>query len=271
MVFHLLLTAGFVVLSLGLRSIAIPFVFRLGNLSMLVASYLFGSTITEHPSGGVFCVSLWFLFPWVDLIGRVRRMQLPASHAIESQMAPGSQRFPDLAELTEEAEAEGFVTVEDCGWDHAGQRHFVRLLSHPTEPVRAAINLVESDEFAFFYLTVSSRTTDGKMWHTWNYPFSVSLKPSPEWRFQRLRETESFIQMLEAHRSWLTRNNVTNAAPASKDADALTAELQAEIQAQITHNLKCGVLLSAGEGLVRYSWKGCFFLWFQFLRELVRL
>lgn len=271
MVFNLLLTAGFAVLSLALRSIAIPFVFRLGNLSMLVASYLFGSTITEHPSGGIFCVSLWFLFPWVDLIGRVRKMQLPASHAIESQMAPGSHRFPDLAELTDEAEAEGFEKVEDCGWDHGGQRHFVRLLSHPTEPVRAAINLVEGDEFAFFYLTVTSRTTDGKLWHTWNYPFSLSLKPSPDWKFQRLREVDGFLQMLEAHREWLKRNHVTNAAPATKDADTVIAELQAEIQTQVTHNIDCGVLQNAGDGLVRYSWKGCFFLWFQFLRELVRL
>jgi hypothetical protein len=271
MVFHLLLTAGFVVLSLALRSIANPFIFRLGNLSMLVASYLFGSTITEHPTGGVFCVSLWFLFPWVDLIARVRRMQLPAAHAIESQMAPGPHRFPDLDELTEEAEAEGFLQIEDCGWDHGGQRHFVRLLTHPTEHVRAAINLVESDEFAFFYLTVSSRTTEGILWHTWNYPFSLSLKPSPHWKFQRLREVESFLQMLESHRAWLQRNKATNTTPASNDADALTAELQSEIHAQVAHNLQCGVLLNAGDGLVRYSWKGCFYLWFQFLRELVRL
>jgi hypothetical protein len=271
MVFHLLLTAGFVVLCLALRSISIPIIFRLGNVCMLVASYLFGWTITEHPAGGFFCVSLWFLFPWVDLIGRVRRMQLPAAHAVEAQIAPGSQRFPDLEDLTEEAEAEGFVKIEDCGWDHAGQRHFVRVLSHASEPLRAAINLVEGDGFAFFYLTVSSRTTGGKFWHTWNYPFSLSLKPSPDWNFQRLREVDTFLALLEAHRAWLKSNNVTDAAPATKDADALTAELEAEIQTQVSHNLKCGVLLNAGEGLVRYSWKGCLFLWFQFLRELVRL
>lgn len=271
MVFHLLLTAGFALLSFALRSISVPFLFRLGNLSMLVASYLFGWTITEHPSGGIFCVSLWFLFPWIDLIGRVRRMQLPASHAIESQIAPGSQRFPDLAELTEEAEAEGFVNIEDCGWDHGGQRHFVRLLTHPTEPFRAAINLIEADEFAFYYLTISSRTLEGKVWHTWNYPFSLSLKPSPDWKFQRRREVNSFLELLEAHRDWLKRNSVTNCMPAPKDADTLTAELEAEIQSQVAHNLKCGVLLTAGEGLVKYSWKGCFFLWFQFLRELVRM
>ncbi len=270
MLFYLLLTAGIAVLSLALRSVNQPLVFRLGNLCMLAASYLLGWTLTESPLGGFACVSLWFLFPWIDIIGRVRPMELPATRPIEAQAPPGSGRFPDLGEITEEIEAEGFVQVEDVGWEHAGQRHFVRLLTHPTEPERVSISLVESDDFVFFYLTLSSRTAAGKLWHTWNYPFSQTLKRAPNWNLQSLREVESFLKMLLAHRSWLAAHDVHDTLPAAPDARTLTAELQEEIRIQVSHNLDCGILLTASEGFVRYSWKGCFFLWFQFLREIAR-
>jgi hypothetical protein len=32
-----------------------------------------------------------------------------------------------------------------------------------------------------------------------------------------------------------------------------------------------GVLRQTTEGDVRYSWRGWFYLWFQFLRDIVRL
>ena len=37
------------------------------------------------------------------------------------------------------------------------------------------------------------------------------------------------------------------------------------------HNLAMGVLKKTSEGQIRYSWRGMLFIWFQFLRDLVRL
>ena len=36
-------------------------------------------------------------------------------------------------------------------------------------------------------------------------------------------------------------------------------------------HLAYGVLVQSTESEVRYSWRGLFYLWFQFLRDLVRL
>jgi hypothetical protein len=271
MSFAILLTAGAIVLSIALRSFEHPVLFRLGNLCMLAASYLLGFFITGHHAVGILCASVWFLLPWVDILTRVRRMRLPKKRTVKPQHPPNSSRFPSLAELTEEAEAEGFFVVEDAGWDHEEQRHSVRLLSHSHEPVRAAINLVEGEEFAFFYITVSSKTTEGVFWHTWNYPFSLSLRPSPKCKIQRVSDSQSFLEMLESHRYWLKVNKVTNPEPIPAEPEAITAELESEMYAQVVHNLNCGLLLEIDEHIVAYSWKGCFYLWFQFLKEFVRL
>ena len=59
--------------------------------------------------------------------------------------------------------------------------------------------------------------------------------------------------------------------PVSSDALTLTAELEQELRTQVDHNEQCGVLLKIDADLVRYTWKGCFFLWFQYLREVLRL
>ena len=40
---------------------------------------------------------------------------------------------------------------------------------------------------------------------------------------------------------------------------------------QIDHNLRVGVLESAGEGFIRYSWRGCVFLWLQVVKDMIRV
>jgi len=271
MVFELLLTAGLLAFSLALRSFETPFLFRLGNLGILAASYLVGWLLSGSHPVGFLCVSLWFLFPWVDIVGRVRHIEMPDSLPIDSQVPPGPHRFPALDELTEEAEAEGFTRVEDLGWDVHQQRHFVRLMVHPATQMRASINLVENDEMSFFYIALRTQTVDGKIFQTWNYPFSMSLTAPPNWVVNCIRDAESFLELVAAHRTLLIQRHTEAAAPVPVTLEALKAEIESEMRSQVAHNIKKGFLLQSGKGLVKYSWKGCFFLWLQFVKELVRV
>ncbi|NBV85704.1 MAG: hypothetical protein EBS01_05465 [Verrucomicrobia bacterium] len=271
MVFEFLLTAGLLCLSLALRSFNHEFLFRLGNLGILCVSYLLGWLFTGAHAGGVLCVSLWFLFPWIDLLGRVRLLEMPDSHPVEAQAPPGPRRFPDLEDLTEEAELEGFTRVEDLGWEVQGQRHFVRLMVHPETQVRASITLVENEEMSFHYIALRTQTQEGKVFYTWNYPFSMSLITPPHWQVTPFRQADSFLALTAKHRSVLLQKNPGNAAPVPVTLEDLKAEIQNEMRSQVDHNLKRGFLLQCGNGLVRYSLKGCFFLWFQFVKELVRV
>lgn len=270
MLANLLLILGCAVISIALRGTGSPLWFRVGNLCVLGTSFLLGWRLTGNKLIGAFCASSWLLFPWIDIVTRVRNMQMPSARPLRPQAPPGSTRFPMLGEITEEMEAEGFEHLQDAGWDTDEQRQFVRLCIHPTLQIRATINLVESPEVSFYYITLSSRAADGTLWLTWNYPFSSSLKPSPNWRIQRLRGAHGFLELNEAHLDWIHRLNAGALVAVEPDPEKLIAEIEHELQSQLDHNLACGVLTTGDPGLVRYSWRGCFFLWTQFLRDLLR-
>ena len=124
---------------------------------------------------------------------------------------------------------------------------------------------------SFYYLSISSRAKDGKIWTTWNYPFSYSLKLAPALRINRLRSDQTFLQIYESHVDFLNKHQI---APDDLDElkpDQIQVEIQKDLRAQIAHNLANGVLTKTDEGQIRYSWRGLFFIWFQFLRDLVRL
>ena len=53
--------------------------------------------------------------------------------------------------------------------------------------------------------------------------------------------------------------------------DDLAEKMTGELQGQVRYNVETGILREDADGSVRYSWRGLFFLWTQYLRDLVRL
>jgi hypothetical protein len=51
----------------------------------------------------------------------------------------------------------------------------------------------------------------------------------------------------------------------------MQAEIEHDLRDQIAHNINQGVLKSTDAGEARYSLRGMFYLWLQFLLDLVRL
>jgi hypothetical protein len=176
-----------------------------------------------------------------------------------------------LNEITEEIEGEKFEHISDSGWDWEDYAQFFRLFYKTAERTQSAICLIDQRDVAFFYLSVSSRAKDGTIWTTWNYPFSYSLKLVPQWRVNRLRGDQTFLQIYESHRHFLTENSVRLEDLEELDADQIQNEIQKDLRAQINHNIAAGVLTRNAAGEIRYSWRGMIFIWFQFLRDLVRL
>jgi hypothetical protein len=179
--------------------------------------------------------------------------------------------FPALRELTEEVEGEKFEHVDDCGWDWEDYQQFFRLFYKTEDRTQTAICLIDQNDVAFYYLSLSSRAKDGKIWTTWNYPFSYSLKLVPQWKVNRLRGDKTFLQLYDSHRIFLRNHGVIVADLEPLDPEKIQAEIQKDLRSQITHNIAAGVLTQTAAGEVRYSWRGLFFIWFQFLRDLVRL
>jgi hypothetical protein len=265
-----LLILGLLALTLALRSLRHPVAQKLGAVGVVATSFLAGYFATGWWIVGVLCAAFWVLLPWLDLLTRIRTLTLPIERHLRHRSPPGSGVFPALYELTEEIEADAFEHVEDSGWDAQEYQQFFRLFYKADERLQAAVCLIEQHDLAFYYLALSSRGHDGTLWTTWNYPFSYSLQLAPQWRVNRLRGEFGFLELLESHRDFLRRNHIGLEALEPLQPEAMQQEIQKDLRAQVAHNLATGVLVQSTEGEVRYSWRGLFYLWFQFLRDLVR-
>lgn len=267
---HCLLIGGVLLLSMALRTTGSQLLGRIGVLGYLASSFLAGWLLTGWWPMGLVFLSFWLVWPWYELITRVRKIVMPEENALRHKAPPHRELFPALPSLTEEIESEGFEHVEDLGreWDEAHQ--FFRTFHKADERVQAVICLVEQDTFAFYYLRLVSRAADGTIWTTWNYPFALNLKLSPEWRINRESSNRTFPQLLESHRQFLARHNVFTDELAEPDPARIAGQFHAEQTAQIAHNVTAGILAKGKDGAIRYTWRGLVFIWLQFLRDFVR-
>jgi hypothetical protein len=87
----------------------------------------------------------------------------------------------------------------------------------------------------------------------------------------RLRGDQTFLEIYESHKVFLSRNRVRLDDLAPLEPEQIQVEIQKDLQAQVAHNILSGVLKRDSGGAIRYSWRGLFFIWVQFLRDLVRL
>ena len=268
---NLLLILAALAFTLGLRSYQHPVMQKLGALGIFATSFLAGYLLSGSWLVGMAAASIWLLLPWLDLLTRIRKLTLPLEHRLRHKSPPNAQNFPALGDLTDEVEEEGFEYVDDTGWDGENYQQFFRLYYKNDERLQAAICLVDQSDIAFYYVSLSSRGKDGKIWTTWNYPFSYSLRLAPQWQVNRLRGDLSFLELCSSHRDFLQRHGVAAEQLTVLDAEGMQTEIQNDLQKQVAHNLATGVLRKTGAGQVQYSWRGLMYLWLQFLRDLVRL
>jgi len=268
-----LVVVGLVLLGLGLRSARKGLSRKLGALMLLVAGFLMFWFLTGCAWAGVlFGVLPWFLLPWVELLTRIRRMRLPIDNRLCHQEPPDPSFFPNAPEAAVAMDEAGFDHVDDCGWDWSGMHQYFQLYWHPEERAEAAICLCEQGNVAFAFLTVTSRDKAGRTWRTTNFPFSPTLKCPPQLNWNHVPcERNCFHQILEDHRQYLRRMKVDPEALRIPDPEQMEEAIEAELQQQIRHNLEAGIIQPSGERHFEYSTRGLFFLWGQFVKDMVRL
>ena len=196
MLFGLFLTLGVAVLSVGSPHFS-QFVCAKGrgarNSRRHFSWFYFA---TNNWVWGLVAALGWLFLPWLEILTRIRALRLPKEKQLRPKSPPSSDTFPALSEITREIEDEGFVYVSDAGWDWEDYRQFFRLFYREEDRAQAAICLNEQRDFSFYYLRISSRTKDGTVWTTWNYPLSYGLKLSPAFRINRQRPDRSFWQLV---------------------------------------------------------------------------
>lgn len=268
MISELCIVAAAGVLSLALRSFHNQACFRIGTLGFIATSFLAGWLLGGSLVLGAVFASTWFLLPWLEILTRARRLRLPLHRQLEKCPPPPSSQFPDFSSLSDQMEGLGFEYADDVDWCHDETRHFYRLFYNAEKRVSAAICLLEQDGFSFFYVTFTSRAVDGRVFMTWNYPFSYGMHLLPQTILNRVDEELSVEELALSHMGFL--GNQTGLELIALDAEYLRIEVERDLRTQLEHNIARGILVRDKDQMIRYSVRGMFFLWGQFLREFVK-
>lgn len=264
---------GLVVLAAALRCCRHFAARKLGALTFLAASFsafyfLFGRSIPAGLCGA----AAWFFLPWIELLTRIRRLRLPLENRLVDRAPPADSFFPNAPEAVDAIEEEGFEHASDSGWEWAGMKQFFRIFWNPEEKAIATVCLCEQEEVAFAFISITSKDEQGRIFRTTNFPFSPTLKCGPEITWNHVPcERNCFHQILKDHHAFLSRRRVPNDDLRIPDPDEVVKEIEGEMRRQIDHNLDKGIIRLTGDGHFRYSLKGLFFLWRQFIKDMVRL
>lgn len=269
---NFLIVLASLIIGIALRSCRTLFLRKLGALSFLLTSFLTLYLLSGNIYFGLIGGGLWFFLPWYDLLTRIRKQRIPLKTRLELQNPPSEDYFPNASRLISEIEDAEFDHVVDSGWDWAGMQQHFRFFWNPEMKSIAAICLCEQERVAFAFVTVSSRAPDGRSVHTTNYPFSPTLKHSPLAHWDHLPcERNHFEAIYQDHEKHLKKLEISPDSLLTPDPDEVLRQVEEEMQRQIEHNLDCGLIEVIGDGHFRYSTKGLFFLWFQSVKDMIRL
>src|ERR1700730_15067578 len=117
MLFGLFFTLGVAVLSVALRSYQTSFAQNAGAVGILVSTFLAVYFVSGSWGLGLIAALTWLFLPWLEILTRIRALRLPREKALRPKSPPSAEVFPTLEDITREIENEGFVHINDAGWD----------------------------------------------------------------------------------------------------------------------------------------------------------
>ncbi|SHI86914.1 hypothetical protein SAMN02745181_1075 [Rubritalea squalenifaciens DSM 18772] len=263
---------GIFLIGLALRSCRKPLFRKLGALVYLFTSGVAFYFISDSYWIAALGILVWFLLPWLELLTRVRKLRLPLNNRLSHRHPPSCQHFPEAEETLHTLEHAGFDHTTDAGWDWGSSTQFYRFFWHPEERTVAALCLCKQSNISFSFLTLTSRDKDGNIYRTSNYPFSQTLKSSPEVIWNNVGcKICSFEQLLTSHHDFIIATGLAISDLMMPDPDHTEQEVEDDMRKQIDHNLQKGIISLTGDGHFRYSMRGLFYLWKQYVRDMIRL
>lgn len=263
--------AGLVVLTAACFQFAHPLMRRAGLLCLAGTVFAVGFRLSGSFWGGIAGVGLLLMLPWLEILLRIRKLRLPLRKQLRQVAPPAREMFPELDDVTQTIESAGFEHAADLGWEMDEYRQFLRLFANPEKREEAAITYVEQNQIGFHFASVTSRGADGSVYITWNCPVPTSLKSPPSVQLNRMAGEVSFDALLSGHEGFLAERGIARQSLRAVDPDSVRACVERDMESQMQHNLREGLLHREGEEHGRYSWRGMLFLWFQCLRDIFRL
>ena len=78
-------------------------------------------------------------------------------------------------------------------------------------------------------------------------------------------------ELVESHQAYLEKNQISKDELAQQDTERLQWYVERDMITQINHNISVHIIEPIGNDLFRYSWRGCFYLWFQVVKDMIRI
>ncbi|MFD2257043.1 hypothetical protein ACFSSA_10165 [Luteolibacter algae] len=267
-----LIVIGLFVLAMALRSSRKNIIRKLGAFAFLFATFFFFFYLSDSVIVGLMGACLWFFLPWIELLTHVRRLRMPLNNRLRHRELPNPSFFPNAIEAATGMEEAGFEHVSDCGWEWSGMQQHFRLFWNPEERAIASVCLCEQDKVAFAFVSVTSTDAAGNIWRTTNFPFAPTLRCSPGLKWNHVPcEKSCFHQILKDHQAFLVRMKIGTDDLLIPDPEAMEEDIENEMRKQVDHNLRSGIIHLTDDGHFRYSKRGLFFLWGQFIKDMIRL
>ena len=263
---------GIILIGMALRSCRRRVFRKVGALVYLLASGIIVYFLSGNIPLSVASIFVWFFLPWIELGSRIRKLRLPLENHLHEEKSPRLQQFPEAVHSIDELETLDFEHSSDYSWDWAGSAQHYSFYWHPEERAVITVCLCKQANIAFSYITISSRTSDGKIYRTSNFPFSPTLKNSPAvaWNQIACRHC-SLEQSLDSHKRFIKKKGGLLDNLMMPDPDILNEEVEKDMRDQIRHNLDSGIIAITENGKFRYSFRGLCFLWKQFIKDMIRL
>jgi len=261
-----------IIFGFALRSCRTVLLRKLGVLVMLLASGLALYFLTGNVWAGIAAAAAWFLLPWVELLTRIRKMRMPLENQLEQSFDTNLDVFPNAEKHIHSLEKAGYEHIRNCGWNLGGMEQLYQLFWNAETKSVASLCLCEQSNVTFTYLTITSRDITDGIWRTTNFPFSPTLKPAPRVHWNQVSCThECAIKLLRDHYSFLNQQGFIDDDISIPDPDHLEQEIESELRHQINHNIEHGIIQLTGDGHFKYTIRGLFFLWRQFIKDMIRL
>jgi hypothetical protein len=267
-----LIVIGILLIAIALRTAKRAWVRKLGAVGFLVASYAACFFLFGTWWGGMLGILLWLFLPWVEIFTRIRTMRLPMDHRMQHTSVPNPAFFPNAPQCLKALDEAGFEHSSDCGWHWSGIKQYCCMFLDPSHKTLAILSLCEQSDVVFSFVSISSVSSDGTIFRTTNYPFAPTLKYPKKYRWNHVPcSRHCFRQILASHEQFLQQQGSHEKDLQSFDPDLLEDMTEEEMHEMIEHNLDHGIIEFAGDGFFSYSTKGLFYLWGQFIKDMVRL
>jgi hypothetical protein len=267
-----LIVIGLLFLAVALRTARTSLLKKLGAVVFLVATFFIGYFACGEICVGLLAVSFWFFLPWVELLTKVRKLRLPMENRLLYGDCPNPAFYPNANESEAAIRDAKFNYASDCTWEWCGMRQHLRLFLHEDCNSVVSLCLCEQSDVAFSFVSISSLGEDGRIWRTTNYPFAATLK-SPDhlkWNYVSCRIV-CFQKIWKLHCNFLAKHGVTKDQLMNQNLDHLDEMIEAELDETIAFNIEKGIIEFSENNSFSYSKKGLFYLWAQFIKDMVRL